>query len=100
MPPTSDHLLRLADDFRVQAAQELIDLQILVVPIRREAHCLVGADQAAEAVRVGRCRRHSLGLVDDQAGEVAVLLEQSAQLLDQFLIGVAMCPRAGMPCAV
>jgi hypothetical protein len=84
------HPFGLADDLRVQAAQKLVDLQILVVPIRCEAHSLVGADQAAEAVRVSRRRGHPFGLVDDQAGEVAVLLEKAPQLLDQFLVAEAV----------
>jgi hypothetical protein len=54
------------------AAQEAVDLQIPVVAIGREAHHLVGPDQAAEAVHVGRRRGHAFGFVDDQAGEEAV----------------------------
>ena len=80
----------------MQAAQELVDLQILVVPIRREAHRLVGPDQAAEAVRVAAADGMPSGLVDDQAGEVAVLLEKPPQLSISFLVGSGV-RRAGCP---
>ena len=42
------------DDFRVKLAQELVDLQKLVVTVRREANGFVGPDQASEAVDVCR----------------------------------------------
>ncbi len=89
-----DHPFGLADDLWMQSAQELIHLQILVVPIWGEAHRLVGANQTAESMCIGRRRWHAIGLVDDQAGEVPVALVQVAQLLDQLLVAVAMCPCA------
>lgn len=89
-----NHPLRLTNDLRVQSAQELVHLQVLVVPVWGEAHRLVGADQAAEAVRVGRRRRHPFSLVDDQSGQVAVPLVQAAQFFDQFDVGVPMCAGA------
>ena len=82
----------LADDFRVQLAQELVDLQELVVPIGGEAHRLIGPDQAAEAVDVSGGRRHPFGLIDDQTRQKATMLVQVAQFFDQLLAAEPVRP--------
>jgi hypothetical protein len=69
---------RLGHYLGMQLAQESIDFQIAVIAIRGIADHLVGADQAVEPVRIHGRRRHALGFVDDQAGEIAVLLIQIA----------------------
>jgi hypothetical protein len=45
-------------------------------------------------MRVGRRRGHAFSFIDDQAGQVAVALVKIAQLLDQLLVAVPMCPCA------
>ena len=49
-----DLRLGLRHDVWMQAAQEAIDLEIAIVTVRREADHLIGAYQAAEAVRIDR----------------------------------------------
>ena len=82
----------LCHDLEVQSSEELIGFKILVVPIRRESNGLIGPNQAAKSVDVGRRRGHPLGLIDDQSGQKSSVLVQRSQVRDQLVIGKPVSP--------
>ena len=91
-PEGADALDGLGHQVRVHFPQAAIDLDVAVVPIRRVADLVVGADQAAEPVAIGAGRRHVLGFVDDQTGKGAVLAPQGGQMLQHLIVGEAAVP--------
>ena len=82
-----DFFDRLGHDGRVLAAQCPVDLDVFVVALGREADQRVGTDQAAETRRIGPARRHVVGLVDDEAGEKALFLQEPLEAIKHLIVG-------------
>jgi hypothetical protein len=76
----------VGDNVRVQTTKRPINFDIAVVPIRREADQFIGPQQAAKAALIGAAGRQTFGFVDDQAGEISTILQQSLQRLQHLLI--------------
>src|SRR5262249_42901991 len=64
-PDPPDFLDRAGDYGWVKVTQEAIDLDIMVVAIRREADQLVRSNQTTKPRPIRAARRHALPFVDD-----------------------------------
>ena len=78
---------RGGDDFGVSCAKRAVDLDVAVVARRREPDQSIGSDEAPEAPGIGAARGHVLRLVDDEAREMAVALEQVLETVEHLLVG-------------
>ena len=65
----------VGDDLWVYTTKRPIDLDVAVVTIWREANQLVGAEQTSKTALIGAARRQTLGFIDDQAREIAAILQ-------------------------
>ena len=69
-----------------------VDLDISIVPVRREPDQLISSDQTSEAALVRTARRHVLRLINDDPGQITVLVEQSPEAFDHLYIRVPTVP--------
>ena len=74
-------------------AQPAVDLDEAVINLRVVADQPVGGHQTAEAMPERRARWQIFRLVNQDAGDAAVLVQQAAQLLQHLLIGEFLAPR-------
>ena len=76
----------VTQDVRMDFAEPLVDLNVPVVPIRREADQLVGAQETAEPALVRAAGWQARGFVYNNPGQKPVSLKSIPQPVQHFLI--------------